>query len=382
MDYPKIADSTTGNKYVDASVGSSGDGNSPETAYKTIQEGLSAISSGQTLIVKGGTYSVGTGLSRSTAWGSPTYIKAYGDETVVLDGSGVPYDSSIIKFNGSVNEIWHGFHARNAQNGGNNNGQAIAFEGNAHDCKLSRFWVSHCRKDGIWGYNAYNIQVLDGAVWRLGDGFSTGTNVPDAMAITGNVNSGLQGIRYVRCFVANSPDDSYDFFRNQGAKVIDSVSYRSGYYWNGNVAGDGNAMKLGSAESNTHSNEASGCLVIGARSNGLDDNATDWNNTIVRNTVVDCGSSGVQAGSGTSAVVRDNISLGNGSNYTEYASIPDSYNTWNLGITNAGFENTGDRNYSLAAGSACLGAGVSGGNLGASDIAIAIAHEWLAKDLT
>lgn len=382
VDYPKIPDSTTGNKYVDSSVSSSGDGNSLATAYKTLQEGLAALSSGQTLIVKGGPYSVGSGITRSTSWASPTYIKAYGDETVILDGSSVPYDASILKFNGSVNEIWHGFHARNAQNGGNNNGQAVAFENNAHDCKLSRFWVSHCAKDGIWGYSAYNIQILDSAVWRLGDGTSTGTNVPDTFSFTGNVNSGLQGIRYVRCFSAHAGDDGFDMYRNQGAIAVDCASYRAGYYWNGNVAGDGNAFKMGSTEANTHSNSVIGCIAIGARNNGFDDNATDDNNTWLRNTAVDCVGDGFQVGSGLSATVNDNISIGNGQNYREWAAINDTFNTWNLGITDPQFANTTLHDYSLAAGSPAISAGISGGNIGASDIALAIYKEWRAKDLT
>lgn len=36
----------------------------------------------------------------------------------------------------------------------------------------------------------------------------------------------------------------------------------------------------------------------------------------------------------------------------------------------------------MRSGSACIGAGEAGGNLGASEVALKIAKEWLAKDLT
>lgn len=42
--------------FVDASVVASGDGKTPETAFKTIQEGHTAASSGDSIIIKGGTY--------------------------------------------------------------------------------------------------------------------------------------------------------------------------------------------------------------------------------------------------------------------------------------------------------------------------------------
>lgn len=394
VDYPKVSNVTTGDKYVDASVSSSGDGNSLENAYKTLQEGLAALSSGQTLVVKGGTYSAGTGITRSTSWAAETRIMAYGTDRPIIDGSGVPFDGRTLRFSGAVNELWHGFHVRNQTAGGTDGGQTVAFTDNAHDCTLSNFWVSHSLKDGIWGYNAYNLKFLDCAVWRLGDGFTTGTNAPDCYAITGDSNSGLQGIVYARCFAGNAGDDGFDFYRNQGALCVDCVSYEAGYYWNGTPSGDGNAFKMGSGETNTHSNSVIGSISIDAKANGFDDNGTDDNNTFLRNTAVNCGTTGFQVGSGLAATVRDNISIGNGLDYKEWAAINDTYNSWNvdddaggnpdfpLNLAEIGFSNTGLFDWSLGSWSKAIGAGVSGGNLGASDVALAIAKEWLAKDLT
>lgn len=378
VDYPKIADTTVGFKYVDGSRPSSGDGSSLATAYKTIQEGLAALTNGQKLIVKGGTYSIsGTGITRSTAWASPTYVMAYGSDVVILEGSGIDYNRSVLTFSGSVNEIWHGFWVRDRQAGFLNDGQSVRFIDGAHDCKLSRFRVSHCAQTGVFGYNAYNIQVLDSAVWRLGDGSDTGTNAPDGFALTGDVNAGLPGIRYVRCIAAFCPDDSFDHYRNQGALDIDCVSYKAGYYWNNNPGADGNGFKLGSNETNTKNNGAIGCLALGSRNNGFDDNATDENNTLLRNTAADCGGTGFQVGSGLGATVHDNIAVDNGLDYKEWAAIADSYNSWNLGITDPLFGDPSSYDRSLLAGSDALGAGISGGNLGASDVALAIAKEYI-----
>lgn len=387
VDHPKVTNATTGDWYVDAGVASSGDGTSLGTAFKTLAEGLAALTSGDTLLVKSGTYSAGNGITRSTAWAALTRVMAYGTDRPILDGSNVPFDGNTLRFSGAVNELWHGFHVRNQNAGGTNGGQTVVFSDNAHDCTLSSVWVSHSLKDGIWGFNAYDLTFLDCAVWRLGDGFDTDTNTPDTYAITGSVNAGLQGITYVRCFSAHAADDGFDFFRNNGGEAIDCVVYKPGYYWNGNPAGDGNGFKMGSAESNSGSNKAIGCIVIGARNNGVDDNSEDDDVTMLRCTAVDCGGWGFQMGASPNATIHDNIGLGNSGasgdpNARDWGGTPDSFNTWNLGITNASFADAGGGDYSLAEGSACIGAGISGGNLGASEIALAIAMEWLAKDLS
>lgn len=383
-DYPKIVNSTTGDWYVDASVESSGDGTSLATAFKTLPEGLAALSAGEKLVVKGGTYTLPSGgITRSTAWASQTIITGYGTERPVLDASSVGTNGSALTFNGSVNELWHRFHVKNVPvRVSGFNAQAIRFTNAAHDCIMSEIWLSHCGQDGFWGYTAYNIQFRDCAAWRLGDGVTTGTNAPDTFALTGIANVGLPGIRYVRCFSGHAGDDSFDFYRNAGGLAIDSVSYKAGYYWNGVRSGDGNGFKLGSNETNITNNGAIGCLAIGAAANGFDDNAMDDNVTMLRNTAVDCGSYGFQAGSGLAATINDNIANNNSINYREWAAIPDSYNTWNLGITNPNFADTANFDWSLDTGSSAIAAGISGGNLGASSIALEIAKEWLAKDLT
>jgi hypothetical protein len=101
----------------------------------------------------------------------------------------------------------------------------------------------------------------------------------------------------------------------------------------------------------------------------------------ISGTVLGCGwASAVVNNSG--GVTRDMISLEN--TYTQSVSGTNTNNTWNLSITDAEWESPGPLrwDYSLDATSPCIGAGVSGGNLGASDVALELAKEWLAKDLT
>jgi hypothetical protein len=388
--YPKESNVTTGDWYVDGSVSSSGDGTSLGTAFKTIAEGLSALSSGDVLVIKGGTYYISSTIYRSTSWGSVTKVTRYGADEVIIDGSGLAYDAFGIQFAGSVNEHWHGIHLKNVpgpEDQYDYNGQTWAFTDGAHDCKLTFCYASHSGQTGFYGYTAYNIQLHDCAAWRLGDGSSTDTNVPDGFAMTGNVNGGYTGIKYVRCVAANCPDDGFDNYRNYGAQHYDCVAIECGYYWNGNPGGtstgDNHGFKMGSTESNTGNNQAIGCFAIGCRVSGFDDNADDNDVTMLRCTSVGNGYYGFQMGSSANATIHDNIAYGNGdTDGKDWGGTPDTYNTWNLGITDPEFESPGTYDYSVDSGSDCVGAGISGGNLGASTTALLIAKEWLAKDLT
>jgi hypothetical protein len=51
-------------------------------------------------------------------------------------------------------------------------------------------------------------------------------------------------------------------------------------------------------------------------------------------------------------------------------------NTWTLGISDPDFSDAATYDFSLAPTSSAIAAGISGGNLGASEVALNIAKEW------
>lgn len=386
VDYPRGSAVATGDYYVDASVTSSGAGTTLATAFKTIPEGLAALSAGETLVVKGGTYTLPSGgLVRNTNWASETRVVAYVNDRPILNAASVGANASAIKFESSANnETWHGFHVKNVpDNGAGIDGQAIRGAG-ASNIKLSSMWVSHCRNDGIWFYECDDIRVLDCAVWRLGDGVLVDTDAPDGIVATGGSGTPSTNVVVARCFVANAPDDGTDFFRAINSTVVDCVVYDCGRYWNGSTGGDGNGFKLG-GDSDGNDNTIRGSLALDNRNNGIDGNLGDSIN-YYRNTSVGNGGLGFDCNGDNAAedgVANDNIALSNsGGNEYVGSFVTDSFNTWNLSITNASFADAAGGDYSLGTGSACIGAGISGGNLGASDVALEVALEWLAKDLT
>lgn len=79
---------------------------------------------------------------------------------------------------------------------------------------------------------------------------------------------------------------------------------------------------------------------------------------------------------------RDNIShdMSNKDDFDTTAS-DDPYNSWNLGIRNPRFADVAGRDDSLSTGSPAIGAGVRGGNLGASEVARGIAKTWCSRSL-
>jgi hypothetical protein len=392
--YPKIDNTTTGDWYVDGSVGSSGDGTSLGTAFKTIAEGLSALSAGETLLVKGGTYTLGSGgITRSTSWGSKTYIMGYGTDRPILDATSVGTNNSALTLDGSVNEVWHRFHVKNVPSaGGGNNGQSIRLVTSANNNILSDIWSSHNITDGFYAFDADNNILQDCASWRLGDGVATDTNCPDNYAIKG----ASSGNKLVRCFGGHGPDDNFDFWDGNGNDVIDCVAYKGGYYWSGASgsasSGDACGFKM-SGSSTTTPNHVTGSIAIACRADGLQSNQADLAFNYTRCTTVLNEGLGADfngddtgmTGTATDCISLNNTGTGNqGATYSVYAGTyyTTTYCNWDLSISDPSFYDTANYDWSLAAGSSAIGAGISGGNLGASDVALKIAKEWLAKDLT
>lgn len=78
---PAIDLGTTGDYYVDTSVSASGTGTTPATAFKTIGEAYGAASSGDTIVVRSGTYSENLTLSKSNLT-----LRGYGTEKPEITG--------------------------------------------------------------------------------------------------------------------------------------------------------------------------------------------------------------------------------------------------------------------------------------------------------
>ena len=390
-DYPKTGPVTTGDYFVDPKAGANGIGTEGDP-FNDLGSALSAVSDGQRILVKSGTIVLSSNLYRNTGWVTGIQIWNYGTDRPVINAQNLATGNAGIALmldNDSAREHWKGFEIINAPDMG------VDIKGVNHTIEDVR--VHHCMasasdagRAGIRsiGSGARNNMIQDCAVWRLGDGATTTSNAPDCYQITATTGNVQTGTKLVRCFGAHAQDDVFDTFRGNGVHVIDCVAYRAGYYWNG-ISGSsgGSGFKMGGADAGVGDNLLRGSIAVDCRSEAVKPNSSPLGSEFRSTTVV--GSTNVgwnlhnASDPGEIHVARDNVAHDNAADHVSDPQYVDSaFNTWDLSIANPAFADVSAHDYSLASGSACIGAGEAGGNLGASEVALKIAKEWLAKDLT
>ena len=385
-EYPITPSTTDGDWFVDPNAGTNGTG-TLVNPFNNLASAYSAVSDGQTILVRGGTITPTSRFIRSTSWSIGINVWAYGEERVTLDCSllGTGSNSRVLTLTGA-REHYKGFRVINHAGVGND-AQAIYIEGShytiedvwAHDCNGTPFYVAN------WATGASNNVFQDCAAWRLGDGVSTDTNTPDAFTITGGTSSPALSNKIVRCFAANAPDDGVDMFRGRGTRVIDAVAYKCGWYWNGNAGSDGNGFKMGGGDNDSGDNSAVGCLAVSSRAQGFahnqarNDTGSNPNIVFAFSTAVSNAGIGFDAGGDVSSqpnVLRDAIMSGNGTPRYVGSFATESRTTSTLSISDPLFADVGAFDWSLATGSAAIGAGLGADNLGASAVALRIAKAW------
>lgn len=398
VDYPQTGAVTTGDIWVDPAAMTNGSG-TEGSPYDNLGDALTAVSDGERIIVKSGTLSLSNRIVRSTSWGTGIEIFNYGTDRPVLDFSGSSDSNGSIYFTSGGNEHWKGFEVINAPSRG------VQIE--TSNVTIEDFHVYASEGDGIYianfGSGAGNNLIQDCRVWKLGDGVTTGTNVPDGIVCTGNTGSPTQDNAIVRCFVANGPDDGIDLYRARGTRVVDCVVYQSGTYWNGTGSlGDGNGYKMGGNDSNSGNNYAIGCLAVDCESSGFAHNeaantsGTDPNIVFAFCTAVDNGGSAFNTGGDNANhlnVRRDSIAWGNGS----VGYVGPNATSLRILSSDPSFVDAVNSDYSLDTGSTAIDYGIEGDisnsvatqptfgvatNAGASDVSLEIAIEWLETDLT
>jgi hypothetical protein len=412
--HPPTGPVTTGDIWVDPTAGTNGDG-SEGSPYNSLSSALSAVSDGERIIVRAGTIALSNQISRNTTWATGIEVFAYGDERPIIDASGLGGTSRALYFTGGSKEHWKGFEFKD----GPDRGIDIA----STNTTIEDVWVHGFQKEAIYianfGSGAGNNKILDFAIWKLGDGVSGGTNVPDGIALTGNTGSPTEGNVLARGFVANAVDDGVDLFRARNTRVYSVVTYKTGYYWNGDRAGvevdgetlpvgeqdpsDGNGFKLGGGDSDSGDNYAIGCLSLLNAASGFSHNEarntpteSDPNVVVAFATAHGNGGSGVNIGGDQAAhlnVRRDCIITSNGS-VGYVGANADNLRDITTGVT---YADAAGGDYSLAVGGNGIGDGIEEGignsvstqpttgtatNAGASVTALELALEWIAKDLT
>lgn len=370
--YPVTPPTTSGTYYVATDGNDSNSGMSVGAPFATIAKALTVASSGDTILVRGGTYSVSSSFTCSGTPANPIRIMGYGTERPVIDATNLPSGSRLVNASGQRYH-WKGFEWRNIKGG------PVLVTGSFN--KFEDIYIHDSCTVGdpggamyCYGAGATDNLFQDCVVWKLGDGTSTSTNTPDSFRATGGAGDLAARNVFVRCLSANAPDDGFDLFYGSQCSLIDCVSIGSGWYWNGNRAADGGGFKLGTNSAGVGNQVITGCIAAKHYNDGFGHNGAAESLTFSYNTAFSNNDIGIDAGNKAGTSVTYNIGYANGT--ANYAGVSGSNNTWNLGISNPQFVDASNGDFAVQPGSPAKGAGENGADLGASAAAIALCKKW------
>ena len=111
----------TGNTYYVSTSGSDSNSGTLSSPWRTIQKAANTVSSGDTVLVRGGTYSERVTLTKSGTSSAWITFKNYQGETPVIDGSGITisgYDSGLFDISSTSYIILDGFTVRDSTKAG------------------------------------------------------------------------------------------------------------------------------------------------------------------------------------------------------------------------------------------------------------------------
>ncbi len=330
------------NWYVSTTGNDSWDG-TYETPFRWPQKAVDSAVAGDRILIKGGiyylTYSLLIKSWRGVQSGTESaniYMDTY-EGDVYFDGTYLqpPYADEIMGITGV--SYWHISHLnlRNSPNFG------FIANGDTHNIKL--YWTN--------SYNNYMsgfaISGVDNAVfshckaWNNYDALADGENADGFCIANGSDNTTL-----IYCAAYDNSDDGYDLWSSSNVYLYRCIASGSGR----GAGGDGNGFKLGGPGS--LSNRTYECIAFNNRACGFDDNACDDGlhqfNTSYNNGTYNFrffGNDTIQFCIAYGGVAK---------NWSSSSTINDSYNTWNLAITDPLFKATsGSEMFHLQADSPC-----------------------------
>ena len=263
--------------YYVSTTGSDDAKGSIDKPFASLDYAHSLAQPGDTIYIRGGTYSLTSvmKLSNSGTEGNPIKVLAYEGETPVFDGAGIPTPD---EFNGRAIQLddvsWNyfkGIEIKNGPDGGlliQGDSSNNVFEGIvAHD--NGRASVAEGTGIALYGTGSDNL-FLNCDSYANYDVLGGGENA-DGFAIDGGSGNVLKG-----CRAWQNSDDGFDFFNASFAKndkgsavVADTCwAWGNGYSADGTPLGDGNGFKLGGQRADL-GNTSGGHLIV---------NCVSWDN--------------------------------------------------------------------------------------------------------
>lgn len=319
--------------------------------YATLSKAISSAVAGDTILVHGGTYTLGSTLSISSSKNGtaakPFTIAAFGDGTPTLDFSTQAAGARGVQLDGNYWNI-SGLTIANAKD----NGMHITGSNNViNRLVLRNNQDSGLQLSGSGSRLPSNNLILNTDSYNNYDPANNGENADGFAAKFRGLGAG-NVFRGVRAW--GNSDDGFDFWgAENGLTVENSLSFKNGFniFGDTNWQGDGNGLKLGH-DSGQHLLRNN--VIWGNRLNGIDVNGNALDDvgpgviahgvSIYNNTAYNNGAGGngynYNFDESFAHVLKNNIAVAGGSgNANIYAGVVSTNNSWNtgLGVTTGDF---------------------------------------------
>ena len=337
------------NTYYVSTTGSDSAAGALATPFATLTKAISKATAGDTILMRGGTYTLSSTVSISSSKNGtaalPYTIANFTGETPVLDFTPQAFSSSArgIQVDGSYWNI-RGLTVANAKD----NGISISGSNNVMD-RL----VLHGNQDtglqiaGSGTRTPGNNLIVNCDSYANYDPVTNGENADGFGAKFRGLGDG-NVFKYDRAW--GNADDGWDFYgADKGSTLIGCMAYKNGYnnFGDTNFQGDGNGFKLGH-DSGPHVLQNN--LAFGNRLNGFDVNGNSLNDygpgivphgvTLQNNTAYNNGNGSAKTGynfnfdDDYAHVLRNNLAyLGASGNANIYPAVISDHNSFNAGYT-------------------------------------------------
>ena len=328
---------TSGRTYYVAPSGSNSNSGTITAPFATIQKAHDVAVAGDTIYVRGGTYTPTSAISFSRSGSSSNRIKlwAYPGEVPIINGSSQPSSVNVITMNNT--SWWHikGLEIKNGAQGG------IRITGAAHNNIIENNNMHHNGRASQWdgpgfaltGVGSNNLILNNDSHHNRDLQNDNADGITVSTTGSGNV---LRGNRLWR-----NSDDGFDFFNSTDNStqapllVENNWAWENGYDDNLQPLGEGAGFKLGGRRTGTYGTSGGhtvrGNLAWGNKYAGFNENSANkplilYNNTSYNNSY----NYAFWATGGTISVLKNNVSIGTLGAAT---AVDDTYNSWNLAVT-------------------------------------------------
>jgi hypothetical protein len=373
--------------YYVATTGSNSASGTLSQPFATLQKGNDVAVAGDTVYLRGGTYSIttpgagGAGITINKSGTSDSkriYFWAYPGEVPVIDFSKMQVSSS--GYTHGIHVTGSYLHFKGIEEKGvpmiNNSNNGIAVDGGDHDI-FELLNLHHNCGNGIFigkgngGHLILNCDAHDNYD-ASPSGKSPGENA-DGFGVHYQTGGDMTIIRGCRAWW--NSDDGYDFINQEVPVTIEnSFAMGSGYINSGSgTAGNGNGFKIGSSKTGIR-HIVRNCVAWKCRASGFYANHSSGGNTWYNNTSFQNGTQynmlastwsapngggtrtdGVHLTGPKAHIMRNNIGFPNDNSYIDGYGVDTKSNTWDLGITPAAKDFLSVTDPSLTAKDASVG---------------------------